>query len=125
MIQEAITALKERSGSSQIAIAKHIESNHVSQLPQNFKKQLLIQLKKLVVNEKLVKVKNSYKLAPITKSLKTVVEKKMMSKETIKPKDKKAVKKVVTKKLKGIKSPVKKLKSIKSPVKKKVVAVKK
>lgn len=68
MINEAITALKERTGSSQIAIAKFIEEKQKANLPNNFKKLLLVQLKKLVANGKLVKVKNSFKLPPKTSS---------------------------------------------------------
>jgi len=64
MIIEAIVALKDRTGSSQIAIAKFIEEKQkASNLSPNFKKLLLVQLKKLVAEEKLVKVKNSFKLA--------------------------------------------------------------
>ena len=61
MITEAIVPLKERTGSSQYAITKFIEEKH-KQLPSNFRKLLLVQLKKHVASEKLVKVKNSYKL---------------------------------------------------------------
>lgn len=136
MIQEAIVALKERTGSSQIAIAKHIESNHASHLPENFKKFLLIQLKKLVANGKLVKVKNSFKLAhnsskaAVEKKLKAVIadakpKKKVSKEDAVKPekKEKETAKgkkgpAVKPKKVKSIKSPVKKPKSIKSPVKK-------
>ncbi|XP_021640460.2 histone H1 [Hevea brasiliensis] len=64
MIKEAIVALKERTGSSQVAIAKFIEGKQNPNLPANFKKLLLIQLKKLVADGKLVKVKNSFKLPP-------------------------------------------------------------
>ncbi|KAH7858190.1 hypothetical protein Vadar_021076 [Vaccinium darrowii] len=67
MISEAIVALKERTGSSQIAIAKFIEEKQkASNLAPNFKKLLLNQLKKQVAAGKLVKVKNSFKLAPST-----------------------------------------------------------
>ncbi|KAH9682232.1 hypothetical protein WN943_028971 [Citrus x changshan-huyou] len=68
MINEAITALKERTGSSQFAIAKFIEEKQKASLPNNFKKLLLVQLKKLVANGKLVKVKNSFKLPPKSSS---------------------------------------------------------
>ncbi|KAL5781872.1 hypothetical protein ACOSP7_006901 [Xanthoceras sorbifolium] len=64
MVNEAITAMKERTGSSQIAIAKFIEEKQKANLPNNFKKLLLVQLRKLVANGKLVKVKNSFKLPP-------------------------------------------------------------
>lgn len=65
MITEAIVALKERSGSSQYAIQKYIEEHHKNLLPK-FRKSLLKNLKKLVADEKLVKIKNSYKLPPKT-----------------------------------------------------------
>ncbi|GJT03162.1 putative RNA-directed DNA polymerase, eukaryota, reverse transcriptase zinc-binding domain protein [Tanacetum coccineum] len=47
MIKEAIVSLKERTGSSQYAITKFVEENQKN-LPANFKKVLLTQLKKLV-----------------------------------------------------------------------------
>ncbi|KAJ4722600.1 Histone H1 [Melia azedarach] len=68
MINEAILALKERTGSSQFAIAKFIEEKQKANLPNNYKKLLLVQLKKLVANGKLVKVKNSFKLPPKSSS---------------------------------------------------------
>ncbi|GFZ04558.1 hypothetical protein Acr_17g0001300 [Actinidia rufa] len=63
MIGEAISLLKDRTGSSQPAIAKFIENEYKSLLPPNFKKILSIQLKKFVKSEKLVKIKNSYKIS--------------------------------------------------------------
>ncbi|KAF7817821.1 histone H1-like [Senna tora] len=63
MITDAIVALKERTGSSQYAITKFIEEKH-KDLPPTFRKLLLYYLKKMVVAEKLVKVKNSFKLPP-------------------------------------------------------------
>jgi len=62
MISEAITSLKERTGSSQYAIAKFLEDKHKDKLPSNFRKMLLVQLKKLAAAGKLTKVKNSYKV---------------------------------------------------------------
>ncbi|KAF9681731.1 hypothetical protein SADUNF_Sadunf05G0033300 [Salix dunnii] len=62
MICDAIVTLKERSGSSQYAITKFLEDKHKKHLPTNFRKLLLVQLKKLVASAKLVKVKNSFKL---------------------------------------------------------------
>ena len=64
MISEAIATLKERTGSSQYAIGKFLEDKHKDHLPSNFRKQLLVQIKKLVAAGKLTKVKNSYKLPP-------------------------------------------------------------
>jgi len=62
MIEEAITSLKERTGSSQYAITKFIEGKH-KELPPTYKKLVLLHLKKSVAAGKLVKVKNSFKLA--------------------------------------------------------------
>ncbi|KAG6409970.1 hypothetical protein SASPL_128014 [Salvia splendens] len=70
MISEAITEMKERSGSSQPAIAKLMEEHYAKQLPPNFKKNLSIQLKRLVKSDKLVKVKNSYKISAAEKAKK-------------------------------------------------------
>ncbi|KAK2401628.1 histone H1 [Trifolium repens] len=67
MIKEAIVTLKEKTGSSQIAIAKFIEEKHKNLSP-NFKKLLLQALKKNVASGKLVKVKSSFKLSPATKA---------------------------------------------------------
>ncbi|XP_020592152.1 histone H1-like [Phalaenopsis equestris] len=67
MIGEAVTSLKERTGSSQYAITKFIEDKHKSHLPSNFSKLLLVQLRKFVASGKLTKVKNSYKLPAKTK----------------------------------------------------------
>ncbi|KAK4406966.1 Histone H1 [Sesamum angolense] len=53
MISEAITTMKDRTGSSQPAIAKFIEENYTKLLPPNFKKILSIQLKRFVKSEKL------------------------------------------------------------------------
>jgi len=63
MITEAIVTLKEKTGSSQYAITKYSEEKH-KHLPTSFRKLLLFHLKKLVASGKLVKVKNSFKLAP-------------------------------------------------------------
>eukprot|EP00253_Pinus_taeda_P005782 PITA_05782 len=63
MITEAITSLKERTGSSQYAIATYIGNKYQSQLPANFKKLLTVQLRNLARSGKLTKVKNSFKLS--------------------------------------------------------------
>ncbi|KAL9401413.1 hypothetical protein Peur_005262 [Populus x canadensis] len=109
--EEAIVALKERSGSSQIAIAKFLEEKHKSNLAANFKKLLVVQLKKLVANGKLVKVKNSFKL-PSKSSAKDAASVKKAApakpKAEAKPKREKAAK----------------AEAVKSPAKKAVVAAK-
>lgn len=68
MVKDAIVTLKEKSGSSQYAIAKFLEKKH-KQLPSNFKKLLLFHLKKLVAAGKLVRVKNSFKLPSVKSSV--------------------------------------------------------
>ncbi|KAG6507369.1 hypothetical protein ZIOFF_032711 [Zingiber officinale] len=69
MIKEAILTLKERMGSSPYAIAKAMEDKHKAHLPANFRKMLLLQLKKLAAAGKLAKVKSSYKLSSATASV--------------------------------------------------------
>ncbi|KAL9389976.1 hypothetical protein Peur_018581 [Populus x canadensis] len=129
MVKEALVALKERTGSSQIAIAKFIEEKQKSSLPANFKKLLLVQLKKLVANGKLVKVKNSFKLPPKSPATGAAAMKKAAPtkpkpkpKAESKPKSAPVKRKVVAKP-----SPKKaaKTEAVKSPAKKAVVAVKK
>ncbi|QCE07436.1 histone H1-like [Vigna unguiculata] len=145
MIAEAITSLKERTGSSQYAITKFIEGKH-KELPPTYKKLVLIQLKKSVAAGKLVKVKNSFKLAPtkpaaapakaavaapkkpksVTKTTTKAASTAAKKKPAAKPKSKTAVaaakpkakpaKKVVAKPAK--KTPVKAVKKPKSVVKK-------
>ncbi|CAL9164586.1 unnamed protein product, partial [Musa hybrid cultivar] len=71
MIKEAITVLKERSGSSLHAIGKFIEDKHKAHLPSNFRKMVLLQLKRLAAAGKLTKVKGSYKLSTVSAPVKT------------------------------------------------------
>ncbi|MFS8035317.1 putative linker histone H1/H5, domain H15, winged helix-like DNA-binding domain superfamily [Helianthus anomalus] len=137
MVKEAIVALKEKTGSSQYAISKHIEDNQ-KDLPANFKKLLLLQLKKLVAAGKLTKVKNSFKLQkpadhkkPLAvkaksgsqvKVKKTPVKAKKVAapaKKAVKAKSGGQVKAKVPVKAKKVAVPAKKVKSIKSPAKKK------
>ncbi|XP_059625168.1 histone H1-like [Cornus florida] len=82
MITKAITSLKDRTGSSQPAIAKFMEEKHHKGLPTNFRKILSAQLKKLVKSEKLVKINNSYKVS--------ASEKVKMVSDTIKGSQKKS-----------------------------------
>ncbi|CAH1427016.1 unnamed protein product [Lactuca virosa] len=143
MIKEAIVTLKERTGSSQQAIAKHIEDTQ-KDLPANFKKLLLVQLKNLVAAGKLTRVKNSFKLGVVEKpttvkkapaaAKKVVAKEDSVAKKAAAPKAKSAAQvkskanakaKTPIKAKKAVKKaiPAKKPKSIKSPAKK--VAVKK
>lgn len=69
MIKEAILALKEKSGSSPYAIAKHMEEKYKSVLPANFRKMLTLQLKNCVARGKLAKVKGSFKLSEAAKKV--------------------------------------------------------
>ncbi|CDO99165.1 unnamed protein product [Coffea canephora] len=145
MIKEAIIALKERTGSSPYAIAKFIEEKQ-KDLPPNFKKLLSVQLKKLLASGKLIKVKNSFKLAAPVKPTTAAAAGEKKPKKAVAPKKEAAgtkrkrtanvekkkpkvvaavsakVKKTPVKKApvkKAVKkTPVKKPKSLKSPAKK-------
>jgi histone H1/5 len=61
-------ALNERTGSSVKAIAKYLAANY--KLPENYKKTLGTQLKKLTASGKLVNVKASFKLSDEVKKAK-------------------------------------------------------
>ncbi|XWS46591.1 hypothetical protein CRYUN_Cryun14cG0081500 [Craigia yunnanensis] len=103
MICEAISTLKDRTGSSHPEIAKFIEDRHNKMLPRNFKKLLSVQLKKFVKSEKLVKVKNFCKISS-TEKLKLAIKETQKKKGTAKnnastPKEK-AAKKVYEKSVK-------------------------
>lgn len=74
MISESLSALKDRTGSSQQAIAKFIEAKYKDVLPPNFQKILSVQLKKFVKSERLVKVKNSFKISSTEKLKSTIKE---------------------------------------------------
>ena len=106
MITEALVSLKERTGSSHYAIAKHIKRRKVRDLPPNFKKPLFVQLKKFVASGRLVKIKNSFKLPGKKPPAKEGEEKKGKAVKVKSPAKKVAP--VKAKKPKSIKSPVKK-----------------
>ncbi|KAJ1272343.1 hypothetical protein BS78_06G194700 [Paspalum vaginatum] len=137
MIKEAISALKERTGSSSHAIAKYMEQKHGASLPANYKKMLSIQLRGFAAKGKLVKVKASYKLSDDAKKAKPAAPKPTKAAASAKPKKaaaakpKKAVaaaagtkrkapeKKIVAKPKKSPAAKAKaKPKTVKSPVKK-------
>ncbi|KAL8476440.1 hypothetical protein ACS0TY_028928 [Phlomoides rotata] len=98
MIKEALTALKEKSGSSPYAIAKYMEDKHKAVLPANFRKILGLQLKNSATKGKLIKIKASYKLSetgkkdivtvgkPAAKKTATAVKKTAAAAPTKKPK---------------------------------------
>ncbi|CAJ1976245.1 unnamed protein product [Sphenostylis stenocarpa] len=131
MITEAIASLKERTGSSQYAITKFIEGKH-KELPPTYKKLVLLHLKKSVAAGKLVKVKNSFKLAPTKpapvkaataapKKPKAVA--KPAAKAATKPKPKPAPKKkAVAPKAKSVPATAKPMAKPAKPAAKKVVA---
>ncbi|XP_071675960.1 histone H1-like [Lolium perenne] len=93
MIKEAIAALKDRTGSSSVAIAKYNHEKHGKSLPANFKKMLSVQLRGSAAKGKLVKVKASYKLSEAAKKdspkVKAVAK---PAKDAAKPKKKDAAK---------------------------------
>ncbi|KAH7517012.1 hypothetical protein FEM48_Zijuj09G0016800 [Ziziphus jujuba var. spinosa] len=112
MISDALSTLKDRTGSSQPAIAKFIEAKYKEHLPPNFQKILSVQLKKFVKSERLVKVKNSFKISSTEKlkfAIKEARNKETTTKSTPTPKEK------VAKKIsdKGLKT--KRLSQVKTP----------
>jgi len=132
MVADAISSLKDRTGSSLPAIVKFVDTKYSKDLPENWKKLLSVQLKRLVESGKLTKVKASYKLGealktPAKKPAVKVVAKKPAAKKTKTP-TKKATKpkaaKTPTKKAtkpKAAKTPTKKAtkpKAAKTPTKK-------
>ncbi|KAF9680440.1 hypothetical protein SADUNF_Sadunf06G0121400 [Salix dunnii] len=64
MIFEAISAYNEPNGADTSAIISYIEQRQ--ELPQNFRKQLSSKLRRLVAQEKLEKVQNSYKIKKVS-----------------------------------------------------------
>lgn len=74
LISDAITGLKERTGSSYPAIKKYIAAHH--KLPEGWEKVLAQQLKKQAAAGKLVKVKASFKLGEELKKTVKKSEKK-------------------------------------------------
>ncbi|KAK4351719.1 hypothetical protein RND71_031032 [Anisodus tanguticus] len=102
MIKEAITSLKNLSGSSQPAISKFIEAKYKQFLPPNFKEILSAQLKKLVKSEKLFKINNSYKISANSQKEKTVSHKNLAPKVTAEKEVEKAAK---MKRLSQVKTP--------------------
>lgn len=127
MIEEALVALNEKSGSSPYAIAKFVEEKHKAVLPLNFKKMLGLQLKNAAAKGKLVKIKASYKLSEPAKKSKgaakaekkperRVTRRKTEQQKVVAKKKKKAAPK--RKSVAAIAKP-KQPKSIKVPAKKK------
>merc|ERR1711920_1012146 len=114
MIKAAITALKDRKGSSGVAIAKYLGTNY--SLPDTFKKRMSLQMKRLVESGKLKK-------APKKKVVKkkTPAKPKTAVKKKVAPKKKATtVKKTTTKKkTPAKKAPAKKVAKKKTPAKKK------
>ena len=115
MVMDTIRTLKDRKGTSLIAIKKYISDNYhcdAEKLAPFIRKFL----RKAVVEERVVKVKASYKLSAAEKAAKPKKESKTVKKTSEKKE------KSTTKKVKG--TPKKKTKKVaedKSPKKKKVV----
>ncbi|XP_028099026.1 histone H1-like [Camellia sinensis] len=126
MISEAISSLKDRTGSSQPAIAKFMEEKYSSLLPPNFKKMLLIQLKKFVKSEKLVKIKNSYEVST-SENVKLVTAAAAASIKEFEKTNKAVVKNgEKTKRLSQVKTPKalkKKKKKVSTPCKEELIQV--
>ncbi|KAF8376831.1 hypothetical protein HHK36_031497 [Tetracentron sinense] len=97
MISEAISSLKDRTGSSQQAIAKFVEEKYKTALPPNFKKVLSIQLRKFAKSERLVKVKNSFKISATEKANWVAIEIKEKQKKDKEGTTKKSMEKKIEK----------------------------
>ncbi|KAF8017303.1 hypothetical protein BT93_H2478 [Corymbia citriodora subsp. variegata] len=67
LIIEAITNLKDPSGSDRAAIATYIEDQYLA--PPNLKKLLSTKLKAMIANAKLIKVKHRYRIAQSPKTM--------------------------------------------------------
>ncbi|KAJ6771323.1 HISTONE H1.1 [Salix koriyanagi] len=118
MIKEAIVALKERTGSSQIAIAKFIEEVKNSfKLPPKSSATDAAAIKKAAPAKPKPKAETKPKSTPVKRKV-VAKPKKAAKTEVVKSPAKKAV--VAAKKKTPVKKVVKKPKSIKSPVKKAV-----
>ncbi|KAG7367132.1 linker histone H1 and H5 family protein [Nitzschia inconspicua] len=76
LVQDAIINMKDRTGSSQIAIQKWILGNHPEIDPQKLKQRLLVTLKNGLKTKRLIKVKASYKINPGFQKKKTEKTKK-------------------------------------------------
>mmetsp|Transcript_9208 Transcript_9208/g.17238 ORF Transcript_9208/g.17238 Transcript_9208/m.17238 type:complete len:147 (-) Transcript_9208:167-607(-) len=132
-IVKAIDELKDRSGSSMIAIKKHMQAN----LPKDKKwmnSTFLTALKSGVASGDFVQVKNSYKLSPEFKKKRIAAEKKASApkkkaapKKKVVPKKKKtaAKKKVAPKKTSTKKKTAPKKKTTKKVASKKKTSTKK
>eukprot|EP00242_Pyramimonas_sp_CCMP2087_P006423 CAMPEP_0198209970 /NCGR_PEP_ID=MMETSP1445-20131203/17935_1 /TAXON_ID=36898 /ORGANISM="Pyramimonas sp., Strain CCMP2087" /LENGTH=181 /DNA_ID=CAMNT_0043883895 /DNA_START=83 /DNA_END=628 /DNA_ORIENTATION=+ len=123
MIKSALLSLKDRTGSSVVAIAKFLGATY--NLPANFKKTMSTQLKNMTKAGKLEKVKASFKLTEAFK--KPVKAKKVKAPKKVVTKKAKAPKKVTAKKVTPKKAPKKAVtkKSVAAPKSPAVAAVKK
>jgi len=64
LVQQAIETMKDRTGSSQIAIQKYIVTNHPEIPADKLKQRLLHTLKTGCANKRFIKVKASFKIHP-------------------------------------------------------------
>ena len=78
MVKEAITDMKERNGSSLIAIAKYIENKY--NVVNTFRSRLKYALKKAITDGKIVQIKKSYKLPTEKKRVVKKSPKKIVAK---------------------------------------------
>lgn len=92
LVQEAIEKMKDRTGSSQIAIQKYISSNHPELPADKIKQRLLHTLKTGCANKRFIKVKCSFKIHPdAKKKKKKAVKKKAAAAAAKKAPEKKAM----------------------------------
>lgn len=71
MIVEALTAMQDPNGNDVITIASYIEQRH--EVPPNFRRLLSSKLKRLVTQDKIVKVLQNYKLKSSIADVKSAI----------------------------------------------------
>lgn len=76
LVQEAIDSMKDRTGSSQVAIQKYILANHPDVPADKLKQRLLHTLKTGVANKRFIKFKASFKIHPDARKKKAAAKKK-------------------------------------------------
>ena len=81
LVQEAIATMKDRTGSSQVAIQKYIVTNHPEIPADKLKQRLLHTLKTGCANKRFIKVKASFKIHPDIMKKKAAQKKNISKKE--------------------------------------------
>jgi histone H1/5 len=94
MVHDAIIAMKDRTGSSQIAILKYILAHNPDIDNPRLKQRLLLTLKAGVSSNRLQKIKASYKINPAFTKKNKIAKAKLKAKAKVKAKQPPKVKKI-------------------------------